>query len=212
MDPATAPRDSSTRGDAGVARWLAVSAVSYAVVHHLGLVPSGFGGAIDGTSIADWVDLLVPWLVLGPAARTLWLSAARPATWATFVVGAIVYTSGHGIHLAANSIGNAEPSTTSHLWDEVVSHYLWFAGVALVVASLIPPMRRLPRPGPVAWLLSLGVATTWATNAVGGHTVPLGFTLGVAATVYGARHRDDLRLVLTAFAPATIGLLLWVVR
>ena len=54
---------------ASYGRWLAVTALAYAVLHHLGLLPSGLGSAPDDTQWADWLDLLVPWLVLTPAAR-----------------------------------------------------------------------------------------------------------------------------------------------
>ena len=57
--------------------WVAVTALSYVVLHHLGLLPDGLGAAPDDTQWADWLDLLVPLLVLGPAAAAL---AAAPAT------------------------------------------------------------------------------------------------------------------------------------
>ena len=41
-----------------------------------------------------------------PAALTLRAASAPPATWGWFGAGALLYASGHGIHLAANSIGN----------------------------------------------------------------------------------------------------------
>lgn len=47
-------------------RWLAVTALSYAVLHHLGLLPDGLGAGPDDTRWTDWLDLLVPWLVLVP--------------------------------------------------------------------------------------------------------------------------------------------------
>src|SRR6478735_547362 len=91
-------------------RWLALTALSYAVVHHLGLLPGGLGDGPDGTRWADWLDLLVPWAVLLPAAATLRADGCPPRTWTVFLVGAGLYFSGHGIHLAGNSVGNAAPS------------------------------------------------------------------------------------------------------
>ena len=75
-------------------RALASTALAYAVLHHLGLLPSGLGSAPDGTQWADWLDLLVPWLVLAPAALTLrpgpvgyLLAVAVGLTWASNAVG-----------------------------------------------------------------------------------------------------------------------------
>ncbi|MBC2958948.1 hypothetical protein [Nocardioides deserti] len=88
-------------------RWLATTALSYAVLHHLGLLPDGLGRAPQGTRWADWLDLVVPWLVLTPAAATLAAAEASRRVWTSFAAGSVAYASGHGIHLAANSAGSA---------------------------------------------------------------------------------------------------------
>jgi uncharacterized membrane protein YagU involved in acid resistance len=62
---------------------------------------------------------------------TLYWGCARRRIWLVFGAGSIAYASGHGIHLAANSVANASPGPTAHLWDEVVGHYIWYVGVAL---------------------------------------------------------------------------------
>ena len=184
-------------------RALAGAALAYSVTHHLGLLPEGLGSAAEGTRWADWLDLLVPWLVLVPAAVALWAAPSPLRTWLTFAAGAVAYASGHGIHLAANSIGNASPGKTAHLWDEVVGHYVWFAGVALVVGALATTMRGRPRPRPVGYALALGVGLTWASNAVGGGTVFFSLALAIAATSVGWFRRRDLSVVLlVAFLPA----------
>lgn len=184
-------------------RWLALTALSYAVLHHLGLLPGGLGDAPDGTRWADWIDLLVPWLVLAPAALTLRANRCDPRTWVLFAVGAGLYLSGHGIHLAANSVGNAAPSATAHLWDERVGHLVWYTGVALVLASIARTMVGRPRPGVVGHVLAVAVGLTWAANALGGGTLWLSLAVALAACWYGWRHRRDLPLVLLAgFAPA----------
>ena len=121
-------------------RWLAATAVAYAVVHHLGLLPNGLGTAPEDTRWADWLDLLVPWLVLVPAALTVAAAQVDARTWALFGAGALAYASGHGIHLAANSVNNAVGGETAHLWDETVGHAIWYAGVTLVVAALARTM------------------------------------------------------------------------
>jgi hypothetical protein len=184
-------------------RWLALTALAYAVVHHLGLLPGGLGAGPDGTRWADWLDLLVPWLVLAPAALTLSADRAGPRTWVLFGIGAGLYLSGHGIHLAANSVGNAAPSPTAHLWDERVGHLVWYAGVALVLAALTRTMRGRARPGPWGHVLALAVGLTWASNALGGGGLVLGLVVALPAAGYGWRHRRDLPVVLlTGFAPA----------
>ena len=186
-------------------RWLAVTALSYALVHHLGLLPEGLGDGPDGTRWADWLDLLVPWLVLVPAALTVASARPDPRTWVLLGAGAIAYASGHGIHLAANSVGNVDPGDTAHLWDEVVGHAVWYAGVALVLVALARTMVGRARPHPVGYLLALAAGLTWATNAVGGGTVWFGLAVALAATVWGWGRRRELGVVLlVGFLPATV--------
>ncbi len=188
-------------------RSLAITALAYAVLHHLGLLPSGLGGAPDDTQWADWLDLVVPWLVLGPAALTLWAAQPATRTWVLFGAGVVAYASGHGIHLAANSIGNADPGRTAHLWDEVVGHHVWFLGVALVVAALADTMTGRPRPGPAGYLLAGAVGLTWASNAVGGGTVVMSIVLAAVAAGYGWTRRRELGVVLLVAAAPAVAIL-----
>lgn len=189
-------------------RWLALTALSYAVLHHLGLLPDGLGVGPDDTRWADWLDLALPWLVLVPGALTLRADGAAERTWWVFGAGAVAYASGHGIHLAANSVANAEPGATAHLWDEVVGHTIWYAGVALVLAALARTMVGHARPGPLGYLLALAVGLTWATNAVGGGTQVLAGVVALAACGFGWRHRSELPVVLlVGFAPVVPALL-----
>jgi hypothetical protein len=184
---------------------LAVTALVYAALHHLGLLPSGIAPATKGTTWADWLDLGVPWLVLAPAAATMWSARASAQTWVVFGAGLIAYTSGHGIHLAANSIGNQRPGETAHLWDEVVGHYVWFTGVALVLCALAITMIGRPRPRVVGYLLAVAVGTTWASNAVGGGTVVFSLAIAIAASLFGWIYRRELGIVmLIGYLPATL--------
>jgi len=133
--------------------------------------------------------------------------AARPSgrSWVTFGAGAMAYTSGHGIHLAANSIGNRDPGQTAHLWDEVVGHYVWFAGVALLLAALTSTMSGRPRPHPAGYVLAVAVGLTWATNAVGGGTVVFSLAIALAAAAYGWIQRRELGVVLlVGYLPAAV--------
>ena len=149
----------------------------------------------------------MPWVVLAPAAVTLAAARASAMTWALFGAGALSYASGHGIHLAANSVSNAAPGETAHLWDETVGHAIWYAGVALVILALGRTMAGRARPPVLAHLLALAVGVTWATNAVGAGLEIAGLLVAAGFAAYGWRHRDDLRLVLpTGFAAAMMWL------
>jgi hypothetical protein len=184
---------------------LAATALSYTALHHLGLLPSGLGQGPEGTRWADWLDLAVPWLVLTPAAVTMWAAEVSGRSWVLYGAGVIAYSSGHGIHLAANSVGNASQGQTAHLWDEVVGHYVWFLGVALVLAALMRTMVARPRPRAVGYVLAVGVGLTWASNAVGGGTLIFSLTVAVAATVFGWIRRRELGIVmLVGFLPAVL--------
>jgi hypothetical protein len=178
----------------------------YAVVHHLGLLPGGLGAAPRGTRWTDWLDLLTPYVVLTPAAMTLVAAPAPRSAWLLLGLGGVAYASGHGIHLAANSVGNVEPGVTAHLWDEVVGHHVWFAGVALVGAALALTMRGRARPGhPAGYLVALAVGLTWASNAVGGGTVPFSLAVSLVAAGFGWTQRRGLGVVLlVGFVPAAV--------
>jgi hypothetical protein len=155
-------------------------------------VPHGFGDAWKDTRVADWLDLLVPFVVLLPALGTLLEARVSRATYVWFAVGSWLYATGHGIHLAANSIGNAAPGETAHLWDEQVGHWTWYAGVAVVFATLASTLReRPPTRNPGALLLAVAVGLTWGTNAAGGHFVVPSLVLDAVALGWSYRHRDS---------------------
>lgn len=165
-------------------RWLAALAVVYVVGHHTGTALAPLGG-VGPTRWADWVDLLLPYALLGCAAMVLARAGAPRRAWVVLGAGALVYTQGHGIHLAANSIGNElghAPVIT--LWDEQVGHYLWYLGVAVVVAALVLGVREL-RPSRLGWVLAALVALTLTTNAIEGQSVPLSAALAVGFVVRG---------------------------
>jgi len=173
---------------------LTLTAVAYNLCHHVGSLPDGLGGAGHGTRVADWLDLAAPFLVLVPALLALVSARADRATYALLVVGALLYTQGHGIHLAANSIGNQAPGPTAHFWDETAGHLIWYAGVAVVVVALARTMTgRQVRP--VAVPLAVLTGVTWASNAVGADLAWAGGVPALAALAYGVRGRADQRLL-----------------
>ena len=171
---------------------LVVTAISYSLCHHLGSLPHGLGDAGRGTRVTDWLDLLVPFVVLLPALGALLSASVSRATYLWFAVGSWLYTTGHGVHLSANSVGNVDPSPTAHLWDEQVGHWVWYVGVAVITAALASTLvGRPPTRHPLAWLLAVAVGTTWGTNAHGGEFVVGGLVLAAVAVGWGWRHRAD---------------------
>ncbi len=189
-------------------RWLAAFGVAVLVLHHLGSIagPSGgFGAAGSGTQWVDWLDLLTPYLVVGPALLALAASAADRTSWLVAALGALAYASGHGIHLAANSISNAQgDAAPTHLWDELVGHAVWYAGLALIVIALARSVE--PKPTVTGWVLAVGVGLTWATNGLGadGLVVPM-LIAALALAVWGwtRRGRSAGRLLLVAYGVAS---------
>ena len=181
------------------ARWTALCALAYNVLHHLGALPGGLGVAGGGTRWVDWVDLLTPYAVVGTALAALAAAGTDRRGWWTAFVGAGLYVQGHGVHLAANSIGNVRGDVPPiHLWDEVVGHWLWYAGVALLVTALA---RSVPlRTTPVALALAVATGLTWTTNALEGTTAVGSLAVAVALAV---RHRHE-RLVLAAFGTSAV--------
>ncbi|WP_141968042.1 hypothetical protein [Actinomadura hallensis] len=188
--------------------WLTACALLYGLTHHI-----GFGlawlGTVGDTRWADWADILTPYAVLLTAAAALHTGRADVRCWALYLVGAVTYVEGHGIHLAANSVGNDTPGIpVVHLWDEVVGHYLWYAGTALVFAALARALAARPAP-PMRYALipALVVAVTWTTNSLEGGTAVMGLVIAAAFTVWGVRARRHLgRTLVPAFAPAVVAL------
>ena len=204
--PGAAERRPPAAPAPGWDRWLAVTALAYALLHHVGSLPDGLGPAGHDTRWADWIDLLTPYAVLVPAGLALRAARSPAPQWVLFAAGALLYAQGHGVHLAANSVGNTTPGPAAHLWDEVVGHALWYAGVALVAGALALAMRGRPRPrSPLAWVLALAVGTTWATNAIGGGTSAA--SLLAAGVAVGAGWRERTRqpvLLAVAGLPAVV--------
>ena len=179
------------RAGTSLGRRLAWFAVAVILGHHVGTLVGPLGVLGGETEWADWVDLLVPYAVVGTAVGALLAAGADRRAWLLAAVGGVVYTQGHGIHLAANSVGNARGDEAPvHLWDEVVGHYVWYAGLYLLMAALVlvlPALRSRTR-----WPLAALFGLTLATNGVEGGT-PV-FTLLVAAgfLAWGLRRRNDV--------------------
>ncbi|MGW4465428.1 hypothetical protein [Micromonospora sp. NPDC004704] len=197
--------DQTPRAPAPARQALVVFALAYGLLHHLGGALGGLG-TVGPTRWADWAELLVPYAVLVPAAVALAAGGARRTVWAVYLVGALVYAEGKGVHVAANSIGNVAPGPASHLWDEVVGHYLWYAGAALVLGALAATFARSAPPhGIGGYLLALLVGLTHATNSLEGGTAVFGLVVAIVGCGWGWSTRAGLgRLLLVAYAPAVL--------
>ncbi|MDX6482433.1 MAG: hypothetical protein QOE95_204 [Gaiellaceae bacterium] len=172
--------------------------VAVAVFHHLPIV----AGAVE---LHDPVDLITPFAVAGAALATLLSLHAPPRALLAAFVGAILYVDGHGIHLAANSIGNEPVSgrarDLAHFWDEQFGHVWWHLGWLVLVAAicLAEPGQRvaLSRRRTAAIVFLLG-ATLFTNTVEGGD-----WWLELAGTaVFCAWAATARRPLLVAFAGA----------
>ena len=186
------------------ARWTALCAVAYIVCHHLGALPGGLGSAGGGTRWVDWIDLLTPYAVVGTALAAVAAAGTDRRGWWATLLGACAYVQGHGIHLAANSISNARgDAPPTYLWDEVLGHWIWYSGTALLVVAVV---RAVPlRTTPLAVALAVATGLTWTTNALEGTFAVAGLAAAVALVAWGATRRDTV--LLGAFATSTVLLL-----
>ena len=187
--------------------WFVVAVIAG---HHVGTALGWLGGP-DETRWADWVDLAVPYVVLGTAAAALAATDPGRREWILLGAAGLLYTQGHGIHLAANSIANVQSSDAVHLWDETVGHWLWYTGLALIVAILAHALDAVPAPRS-AWSLVLAVAfgATVFTNSVEGGTVVLGFVSGAIFVGWGLRRQGRVpELLVPAYALTLVCLTGW---
>lgn len=189
-DPSTAPRAQPAES-----RWLAGFAVAVIIGHHVGTIFGPLGTLGYGTEWQDWIDLLTPYAVLGCALGALLAAGAGRRAWLLAAVGGVAYVQGHGIHLAANSISNALGETQpTYLWDEVVGHYLWYAGLFLVVAALAMTLLDKPLTGAWRWPLAGLFGLTSATNGIEGQTALFSLAVALAFAVWGWRRRSEVLL------------------
>ncbi len=181
--------------------WLVAFALGYSTLHHVGSISPDLG-EVGPTRWTDWIDLITPYVVVGAAAGTLRAAVATRAAWVAFWFAAVLYTQGHGIHLAANSIGNVVAGQdVVHLWDETVGHYLWYSGFALLVAALAVTVDETrARGGVAAHLLAVAFGYTHFTNAVEGQTAYLGIGTAVLFAIWGLLTRDGMgRYLVTSY-------------
>jgi hypothetical protein len=171
-------------------RWLGWFALAVIIGMQAGTVFKPLG-EVGETRVADWVDLVTPYAILGCAAMVLVRAEASRAQWVLFGVGGITFTLGHGLHLAANSISNVADAVVAkasivHLWDEVVSHYFWYVGLFLVLAAMALALRPQEfRVGALDVVVCLLVAVTLVNNYIEGGTPWLGLVFLAVGVVAG---------------------------
>jgi hypothetical protein len=150
--------------------------------------------SLAGDTAGDWIDLVTPFAVVAAAAFLLGLNAPAVAL-VVALVGAVIYVDGHGIHLAANSIGHeqltGDAKDVTHFWDEEWGHAEWHLGwFVLVLAACLGergrPVRLQPWQAVVSALL-LGWALFVSTVEGGTWWLELGATAVFVAWAATAR-------------------------
>jgi hypothetical protein len=195
------------RPNAGLA--LLALAVVFLVFHH---VPS-----FAGDTAGDWIDLVTPFAVIASSAYLLGRGA--PVLALTVVLaGAVLYVDGHGIHLAANSIGHedlvGDAEDVTHFWDEQWGHIEWHVGWFLLLFGLCLAERaRLARVN--RWLAGVSaVLLGWTlfTSTVEGGTWWLEL---IAAAIFipwaVVARRPLLMSCAAAFGLAAVLIVVWAV-
>ena len=178
----------------GVRPWLGWFALAVILGMQAGTVFRPLGSAGE-TRVADWVDLLTPYAVLGTAAVVLARVRATQPQWVLFGLGGVSFALGKGMHLAANSVSNvADPvvsgSSIVHLWDEVVSHLVWYSGLFLVLLALGWALRGVTfRVGALDLVVAGLVAVTLANNYIEGAQPVLGIVYLATLLALGLRWR-----------------------
>lgn len=182
---------------------MAALAVAVIVFMQIGTVARPLGD-LAGLRAADWLDLLTPWVVVGAATWVLLRrtgtagASPDPLSWALLGAGGLAFAQGKGLHLAANSVGNADPrgraADVAHLWDESVGHWIWYVGLLLLLAAVAravlsdrgPAQLRTSAAGvALAALAGFSLANTW----IEGRTPWLGLAAAAGFTAFGLRRR-----------------------
>lgn len=168
-------------------------------------------------AIADVVDVITPFAVIGSAAALLATQEARRAAAVMALVAGIVYVDGHGIHLAANSIAARDPggdaASIAYFWDERFSHIELLVGwsgllAAFCLAEADAGGQPLRAARALLALSALLLGFTLFTNAVEGQTWWLLLAIAPAFAAWAASSRRRLTVAIAsayALAAALIG-------
>jgi hypothetical protein len=154
-------------------------------------------GAYPSMHWADVLDLITP-LVLIPLYWLLFSDSGRIRRGLrlvlAFLVLAALWTEGQGMHLSANSISNLfGPGATAahsliHFYDEVLSHYLWHAGIiGLSIVLALAPLEGGLVLAPMKWAVrsvsAILYGFTYFAAVDEGGTVPMGLPAAILILV-----------------------------
>jgi hypothetical protein len=180
-------------------------------------------------SYQDAFDILTP-LVLIPIYWLLFRHAASdgsgPAEEIAFLVLAVFWVEGHGMHLSANSIHNLMDALArnqvidikatdiyrlTYFFDEQLGHYLWHVGMLGLAALLIYREWHRPAGSTTVWwaaiLAGIVYGFSYFSIFLEGQTVVLGFpfaiTVVLLALIWG-RKKLAQRPVLAFFFVACL--------
>jgi len=179
----------------------------------------------------DAVDLLTP-LVLIPV---YWLllqlepgRSPRQVETIIFLILAALWVEGQGMHLAANSIGHlteaftgSDAAALTYFYDEVLSHYMWHAGVIGLSLLLLYRQWKNPFEG-----LRSGLGTetgagilhglNYGLMVLEGETTPIGVPAAALVVIFvlalgrgRLRQQPLLAFFFVAYLTATILFLIW---
>jgi len=212
--PVTAPP--AARAREGVRPWLGWFALAVIVGMQAGTIFGPFGSAGE-TRVADWVDLLTAYAVIGTAAMVMYRAVATRPQWVLFGVASVTFALGKGLHLSANSISNVSvtavaDATIVHLWDEVVSHLIWYSGLFLLLLSLAWVLQHVTmRVGLLDMAIAALVAITLVNNYIEGAQPWLGLVFLSVLLAVGVRSRPRpvARLLLVVGGLGLLLLLGW---
>lgn len=196
-----------SRGNAS--RALLAFAGAVLVFHHL---PS-----LAGDAAGDWIDLVTPFAVIG--ASTLLIGRrVPPLALVVAVVAAVTYVDGHGIHLAANSIGHedlaGDAKDVTHFWDEEWGHFEWHLGLFALIGAFCLAERGHPVQVDrwAAVLAAVALGWTFFTSTVEGGTWWLELAATAVFLPWAALARRPLLTALAgAFALCALMIGIWAV-
>lgn len=210
------PAHRSDLAGGGVRPWLGWFALAVIVGMQAGTVFKPLG-TMGETRVADWVDLLTPYAVIGTAAVVMVRARATTPQWILFGLGAVSFALGKGLHISANSASNVADAVVAdssivHLWDEVVSHLIWYSGLFVLIVALAWALHHVTfRAGSLDLVVAGLVALTLVNTYIEGAQPLLGlvFLAVLLATGIAWRPAAVSRLLLVVGGLGLVLLLGW---
>jgi hypothetical protein len=176
--------------------------------------------------VGDVIDLLTP-LILIPIYWILFQlrkdQVVSLGETIAFLILAVLWVDGHGMHLAANSIGHlledavgSDTHTLTYFFDEILSHYFWHLGVIGMSVLLLYRQWRYPfEKESSLWKESLAglfhglnifiIFIEGRTAAVG---IPYTLSVVIFTLIWGRKQLRHQPLLAFFFAACTAALIL----